>query len=125
MRTPLTVISGYLEMMQDSHLLPETLFKAVQSSYEQSERMGNIIEDLLTLSRLESTKLAHEASTGINMEKVINHICSDEGDLIITKIPSKALILGIETEIISLCSNLIFNAKRHMPDGTKIIVSWR
>ncbi len=53
--------------------------------------MGNIIEDILMLSRLESTKLAHEASMGINMEKVINHICSDEDDLIITKISSKAL----------------------------------
>lgn len=111
LRTPLTVISGYLEMMQDSHLLPESLSKAVQSSYEQPERMGNIIEDLLTLSRLESTRLTHEASVEINMEKVINHICNGEDDLMITKISSKALVLGIETEIISPCSNLIFNAK--------------
>lgn len=124
LRTPLTVISGYLEMIKESSDLPELLSSQIDVSYEQSERMRNIIEDLLTLSRLESTDDIQDISVDIDMSKIINHVCQDFDQKIIVEIETDKIIQGVETEIISLCTNLIQNAMFYTPKGTKIIVKW-
>ena len=124
LRTPLTVISGYLEMIKKDKSLPKSLSNPINASYEQTERMQNIIEDLLTLSRLESTDDIQDISTSINMEKVINHVCQDLNQEVIVEVNTDEVIVGVETEIISLCTNLIQNAIFYTPKGTKIIVRW-
>ncbi|CAB5494747.1 Phosphate regulon sensor protein PhoR (SphS) (EC 2.7.13.3) [uncultured Gammaproteobacteria bacterium] len=124
LRTPLTVISGYLEMIKEDKNLPKSLSSPIDTSYEQTERMQNIIEDLLTLSRLESTDDIQDISTSINMEKVINHVCQDLNQAVTIEINTDEVIVGVETEIISLCTNLIQNAIFYTPKGTKIIVRW-
>ena len=55
LRTPLTVISGYLEILQTDSRLPNDLQRAVESASEQSLRMQNIINDLLMISRIENS----------------------------------------------------------------------
>jgi two-component system phosphate regulon sensor histidine kinase PhoR len=124
LRTPLTVISGYLEMIKEDKNLPKSLSNPIDTSYEQTKRMQNIIEDLLTLSRLESTDDIQDISTSINMEKVINHVCQDLNQAVTIEINTDEVIVGVETEIISLCTNLIQNAIFYTPKGTKIIVRW-
>ncbi len=124
LRTPLTVISGYLEMIKEDKNLPKSLSNPINTSYEQTKRMQNIIEDLLTLSRLESTDDIQDISTSINMEKVINHVCQDLNQAVTIEINTDEVIVGVETEIISLCTNLIQNAIFYTPKGTKIIVRW-
>ncbi len=124
LRTPLTVISGYLEMIKEDKNLPKSLSSPIDTSYEQTKRMQNIIEDLLTLSRLESTDDIQDISTSINMEKVINHVCQDLNQAVTIEINTDEVIVGVETEIISLCTNLIQNAIFYTPKGTKIIVRW-
>ncbi|MDC9726408.1 MAG: phosphate regulon sensor histidine kinase PhoR [Candidatus Thioglobus sp.] len=124
LRTPLTVISGYLEMIKEDDSLPKALADSIDASYDQSERMRNIIEDLLTLSRLESTDDIQDISVDIDMNKIINHVCQDFEQKIIVEIDTDKIIHGVETEIISLCTNLIQNAMLYTPKGTKIIVKW-
>ncbi len=124
LRTPLTVISGYLEMIKEYKSLPKALTSPINASYEQTERMQNIIEDLLTLSRLESTDDIQDISTSINMKKVINHVCQDLNQAVMVEINTDEVMVGVETEIISLCTNLIQNAIFYTPKGTKIIVRW-
>lgn len=53
LRTPLTVINGYLEMLSDAELNPG-VNRAIHQMSEQSERMKNLVNDLLHLSKLES-----------------------------------------------------------------------
>lgn len=132
LRTPLTVIAGYLEIMEEHDDLPESLQTAVIAASDQSIRMQSIIEDLLTLSRLENSELNSDDSTVINMPSILQGICHDEATLIEgdshtleTKIDTTLKIKGSEEEIISACSNLIHNAIRHTQDGTKITVEWK
>ena len=130
LRTPLTVISGYLEMLRGSDELPDALRRAVESSDEQSSRMRNIIEDLLTLSRLENSELSEKESQPLNLAKIISRIC--ENQIVLTqqreqihiRVDSTLQLMGAETEIVSLCTNLIHNALHYNPDGTTIEVEW-
>ncbi|MGK0271498.1 MAG: two-component system phosphate regulon sensor histidine kinase PhoR [Cocleimonas sp.] len=131
LRTPLTVIAGYLEIMQDDDSFPENLKPAIVSAADQSIRMQRIIEDLLTLSRLENSELNDETSNIIDMPAILKSVTADENALIVGEshsihnaIDSSVKIKGSEVELISVCSNLIHNAVRHTQDGTKIIVKW-
>ena len=131
LRTPLTVISGYLEMLGQSDDLPESLVRVVESSEEQSNRMRNIIEDLLALSRLESSELAEDAIQPLDLGWLVEQLCRDQqtlfdqGEQIEKNIDGSIALLGAETEIVSLCSNLINNAIRYNPQGTRIEISWQ
>jgi two-component system phosphate regulon sensor histidine kinase PhoR len=132
LRTPLTVIAGYLEILQEDDNLAKDLKPAIMAAAEQSVRMQRIIEDLLTLSRLENSDLNDDSSNIINVPSVLEKICVDEGTLIIngthtieTAIDDSLKIKGSDAEIISVCSNLIHNAMRHTQDGTTVIVTWR
>jgi len=132
LRTPLTVIAGYLEILEEEDSLPEHLLPAILSASDQSTRMQSIIEDLLTLSRLENSELNSDTNTVINIPSLLESICSDEITLIEndvhsleTSIDSDLKITGAEAEIISVCSNLIHNSVRHTQDGTHIIVEWK
>ena len=131
LRTPLTVIAGYLEIMQEDDKLPESLQPAVLAAADQSIRMQHIIEDLLTLSRLENSELNDNSSSIINVPSVLERICDDEATLITDNthiidkdIDSTLKIKGSDAEIISVCGNLIHNSIRHTQDGTKVKVVW-
>ena len=126
LRTPLTVIAGYLEIMQEDDQFPENLTPAIVSATDQSIRMQRIIEDLLTLSRLENSELNDETSNIIDVPSILKSVTADENALIVDEshtiqnaIDSNLKIKGSEVELISVCSNLIHNAVRHTQDGTK------
>lgn len=132
LRTPLTVIAGYLEIMQEDDNFPENLQPAILSASGQSIRMQRIIEDLLTLSRLENSELNDNSYSIINVPSVLERVYADETSLIsndthiIKKdIDEKLKIKGSDAEIISVCSNLVHNAIRHTQDGTKITIQWQ
>jgi len=131
LRTPLTVIMGYFEIMQSTQDFPPYLIPALQSSVDQALNMQNIIEDLLTLSRLENTRLEEQDCEQINLAEIIRTLCQNEAQLNETvhcnyqNINQKLLLNGAKTEISSLCSNLIRNAIRYNPQGTPIIISWQ
>lgn len=131
LRTPLTVIAGYLEILQEENL-PEHLQSAILAASNQSTRMQSIIEDLLTLSRLENSELNGDSNTIIDIPSLLERLCSDETTLIENKshtleinIDHNLKIMGAEAEIISVCSNLIHNSVRHTQDGTHVIVEWK
>ncbi len=132
LRTPLTVIAGYLEMMSEDEDLAEHLKPAVEHSSVQSARMKSIIEDMLTLSRLEKSELDEDSCVKVDVPSVLKSICNDEITItsgntheLTTDIDDEIFLLGMESEIISVCSNLIQNAIKHTPAGTKITVSWK
>lgn len=129
LRTPLTVINGFLEI----NAMQPDLDVAVRSShiqlmFEQSERMKRLVEDMLTLSRLESTEFQARPE-GVNMKGMLNQILEE----------AKALsqerhqftiefdgpnIKGNTDEIRSAISNLVTNAIRYTPAGGKINLKW-
>ena len=130
--TPLTVIIGYLEMITTDDHLPDHLQKASNTAYEQSERMQKIIEELLQLSRLERSDMIEHGNAVIDMASLLSSICVEETAQTFEKthrfetdLDEHLNLKGSETEIVSLCSNLIHNAVRHTPPGTLIKVHWR
>ncbi len=131
LRTPLTVLTGYLEMFSgQSNIPPAMLTKAHDEMASQATRMQNLVEELLTLSRIEaSSERVYEKT--VDVPKLLNTIEVEAGALNKTKhhdihfsLDHRLLVLGVETELRSAFSNLIFNAIHYTPNEGKIQVTW-
>ncbi|MEW8507908.1 MAG: phosphate regulon sensor histidine kinase PhoR [Candidatus Thiodiazotropha sp.] len=130
LRTPLTVITGFLENLNDNEMLPfqERPFALMQ---QQAERMNSIINDLLTLSRLE---LGHAPASDkpVAVPDLLRRIVDQAqllaeqhgGYKITLDVNDNLWLLGEEGELTSAFSNLVFNAIVHTPPGTEITVTW-
>jgi two-component system phosphate regulon sensor histidine kinase PhoR len=131
LRTPLTVISGYLEIMQSAPDLSDALRAPVRMAAEQAARMEHIIADLLELSRLESTEIAHGEGTSVDMPAILRKICSGfalaggrGAQLINLDLDDSLTIYAREEELHSVATNLIGNAVKYSPPGSGIEVRW-
>lgn len=132
LRTPLTVILGYLETLSEHPKLPEECKAATHSAELQALRMKQLVEDLLALSRIESTALAAKESEAIPVGSIIMDVVK-ETELsasisqhdIQTQIETDASLKGDLQEIRSVISNLINNAIKHTELGASVQVSWK
>lgn len=67
MRSPLTVLSGYLEMFSDKPPQDEKTFKSgIDNMYQQALRMQHLVSDLLALSKMETAPLEHTAQVDVS-----------------------------------------------------------
>lgn len=131
LRTPLTVLNGYLEMLPNAeNVPPEFLKKAFGEMRSQSERMQNLVEELLVLSRIEaSSERVFEKQVNVpHMIAAIqieaNALNKDKHHTIDFEVDSDLSVYGIETELRSAFSNLIFNAIHYTPIGGHIKIRW-
>lgn len=132
LRTPLTVILGYLETLSGHPKLPEECRAATHSAELQARRMKQLVEDLLALSRIESTALVAKESEAIPVGSIIMDVVK-ETELsetinqhdIRTQIETDASLKGDLQEIHSVISNLVNNAVKHTELGTTVLVSWK
>ncbi|HEX7340608.1 MAG TPA: phosphate regulon sensor histidine kinase PhoR [Rhodanobacteraceae bacterium] len=127
LRTPLTVIHGYLEMFDDEDL-PQ-LAPALEEMRAQSHRMAQIVEDLLTLSRLETQR--HLPDERVEMAGLLASLLKEAQALskgrhhITLAADSDRDLRGSPRDLHSAFSNLVSNAVRYTPDGGDIAISWR
>jgi len=131
LRTPLTVILGYLESLSIHQGMPEECNSAIQSAEVQANRMKQLVEDLLTLSRLESTSSVASDSNTIPVASLIKEIVEEtklsgwfDQHEISTQLDESKLLKGNLREIHSVVSNLINNAVKHTEAGSEIQVIW-
>lgn len=131
MRTPLTVISGYLETLLDNaDDLPPKWHRAVNTMAVQSSRMEALITDLILLSRIETgEQTVNDAPTDV--AQLLDQICHDartvSGDKqhdISVEVRDHRWLKGDESQLRSAFSNLIFNAVKYTPPGGRINVCW-
>jgi len=127
LRTPLTVIHGYLELL-DPEDVPE-LAPVLGEMRVQSKRMGQIVEDLLTLSRLETQ---HEIQDErVPMAALLATVRKEAEALsqgrhrIILESTANADLLGSPKDLHSALSNLASNAVRYTPSGGSITIRWQ
>ena len=131
LRTPLTVINGYLEIIPMDADADPFMQKAMKEMTAQSHRMQNLIEDLLALSRIEaSSERIYE--NVVNMPAVLKQIELEANTLNKEKqhtirfhVAPDLQVYGVETEIRSACSNLVFNAVHYTPAKGEINVHWQ
>ncbi|CAB3709078.1 Phosphate regulon sensor protein PhoR [Achromobacter deleyi] len=131
LRTPLTVLAGFLETLRDmpaDALPPEQRAQYIDMMHEQAQRMQAIVEDLLTLSTLESSPGSdpRAVNMGALLQKARQQIEALSGGRHVLEwhIDDTLDVLGAETELTSALSNLLTNAVRYTPDGGTITVRW-
>jgi two-component system phosphate regulon sensor histidine kinase PhoR len=132
LRTPLTVILGYLESLSMHQSLPDDCNDAIKSAEIQAQRMKQLVEDLLTLSRLESTTSVIKDSEVIPVDSLIVDVIEEAKHStwyanhdISTQIETDVMLKGDLQEIHSVISNLINNAVKHTEAGSTIKVIWK
>ena len=129
LRSPLTVINGYLDALAESGDLTEEWEKPVAQMRGQSLRMKQILSEMLELSRLESSGLAPRDET-IDVATLLDSVRDDferpaVSAEIVIDVESTAMLLGQTGEIESVIVNLLSNALRYTPyDGT-VTLTWR
>lgn len=131
LRTPLTVILGYLESLDDESLNREQLRGLLLRLRSPAKRMKVLVDDLLLLTRLESSPKPSQTDVDIvaiapMLESIVaeaRQISDGEHQITIEADPTLRL-RGSEFELHSAFSNLVGNAVRYSPNGGDIRVRW-
>ena len=131
LKTPLTVVSGFLETIADGNVsLEEPRGRQVLGLMRsQSDRMLRLIDDLLTLSALESTAMPAR-ETSIDVQALLRTIHEEARALsgarhsIVLEPGPAATLWGDEREVRSAIANLVSNAVRYTPKDGRITLAW-
>jgi two-component system phosphate regulon sensor histidine kinase PhoR len=129
LRTPLTVISGFVEhMVEDAAPDPVEWKQQMAMVNEQAGRMLRLVDDLLTLSRLEDEAQAPREEE-FDVRDLIYEISAEGrrlsgGRHSITCEVVPAFLRGSREELHSAFSNLVSNAVRYTPAGGRIVLHW-
>jgi signal transduction histidine kinase len=130
LKTPISLIGGYAEGLKDGIVQGERRDEYLDVIIEETERMGNLVKDMLDLSQLESGKfhlqikpfrigalaesLTDKMFTGLNKKRIGCEVeLEDPG----------ATVLGDEFRIGQVLTNLLSNAIKHTPEGGNIRIS--
>ena len=126
LRTPLTVVSGFLETLSDMlQPDPEMTQRSLQLMSQQTQRMTRLVEDLLTLSRLESTYNPPREDE-VNIPELAQSLAQEAQSLsggrhaITLHLDSASWLRGSADELRSALGNLVSNAVRYTPDHGSI-----
>lgn len=126
LRTPLTVVHGYLDMIEPEQMPDhEAILHELRA---QSRRMTQIVEDLLTLSRLDASEQLPQERVGMRalLEALRREgsALSQNQHAIRTEAATRFDLLGSAKELHSAFSNLVSNAVRYTPAGGSISLRW-
>lgn len=128
LRSPLTVIRGYLDALAEAEELPQSWETPISETQRQAERMTTILADLIELLRLESEE--GEADEGLvdvgEMLTLIQKELVARPDLprLTLRLETDLSLLGSESELHSIFYNLITNAVRFTPIDGDVEISW-
>lgn len=130
LRTPITVLRGYIEALCDTDSgLPERQRMIFRRVEDQTNRMQELIEGLLALTRLQSAAQC-TAPTRVHMGRLLRSVC-EEAEVLFGCHPTLTLrlevpwdLLGDEQELRSAFSNLVINAMKYTRDDGNVTVTW-
>jgi two-component system, OmpR family, phosphate regulon sensor histidine kinase PhoR len=129
LRSPLTVISGYLDTLADDAEIPPSWKGPVGEMQRQAERMTRILRELIELTRLESADsgAAPEFVDVIAMLKLIAREFQASGNRpsVSLKIEADVALLGSESELHSIFYNIVNNAVRFTPPTGAVQIVWK
>ena len=129
LRTPLTVLAGFLETLQEIDVDRNEQKRFLEMMSEQSLRMQSIVQDLLTLSSIESAPPPE--SEVVDMVNIVDKLRRDAEALsagrhqIVVESDGQGDLRGSEPELVSAFGNLVANAVRYTPQGGTVRIVWR
>ena len=129
-RTPLTVLAGFIETLENLPLSDVERKRVLALMTQQAQRMGTLVNDLLTLAQLEGNPRP-AADRWVDVDALLARVESDARALSAGRHtltfagPAGAEIAGEQPELLSALTNVVNNAIRYTPAGGRIDVSWR
>ena len=131
LRTPLTVLQGYIEILSMQSEEGSRQEKAVDVLDQQTTRMCSLVEQLMTLSKIEGAD-SIDLDGNINVPALLKQIENEAATLGKKKklqikflVEDKLQLLGDEMQLRSAMANLVYNAVNYTPDNGAIKVIWR
>lgn len=124
LKTPLTVVRGYLDILSQPSSPPEIRLNA-ERALRQSIRMQKIIDDLLRLAEIRSTEARFDAE--FDLSELLSDAITDLGNLdsghqIQTELATPLPIRGNLQQIQQLLANLMGNLHHHLPAGSRVFI---
>jgi len=132
-RTPLTVLGGFVETMQNLPLDGPERQRYLALMAQQAQRMQTLVDDLLTLSRLEGSPLPR-LDEWVDVRSLVaqceqegrelSMLMTQQGHAIQVEIGRDCRIAGAQAELHSAMVNLVHNAIRYTPQGGTVVLQW-
>lgn len=125
LKTPLTTISGYSEMIASGLAKPEDIQRFAAKIHTESERMQNLVGDIIELSAMDS-EVTHQHSDQVDflalvqdcVEQLAPHFAAKHLSVYITG--GGFTMMGNQRQLWELVYNLLDNARRYNVDGGMI-----
>lgn len=139
LRTPLAAVRGYSELISATEHLSDDGRTAMRRVLDQSTRMGRLVDDLLLLARLDNQSAGHGAAAAdgagdpgravvVDLSRLVVEEAADfqvtaPGHAWELDVPAEAVeTRGHEAQLRQVVSNLLSNARKHTPEGTRVTV---
>ncbi|OZB76245.1 MAG: PAS domain-containing sensor histidine kinase [Thiomonas sp. 14-64-326] len=128
-KTPLTVLGGFVETMRDMPLDETQRLRVLDMMQTQSDRMRHLVDDLLALARLEGdpyppTEMVIDMPSMMTQYQNEALALSGGRHQINMEARTDLWVRGSPQELHSALSNLVSNAVRYTPDGGAISLAW-
>jgi two-component system phosphate regulon sensor histidine kinase PhoR len=131
LRTPLTVLQGYIEILGMQSEAGSRQEKAISVLDQQTSRMCSLVEQLMTLSKIEGAP-SIDFDDKVNVPAMLKQIENEAHTLSKDKklqlnfaVEDKLQLLGDEMKLRSAMANLVYNAVNYTPKNGAIKVIWR
>ena len=128
LRTPLFSLGGFLELMADEDLDEPERKDFVEEMSAQVGRLTKLATDLLDLSRLDAGQLAVErspvdlASIARTVAEEARALAETSGHVLSVRAEDRIVAFADEQRVLQIARNLVENALKHTPTGTKIVI---
>jgi two-component system phosphate regulon sensor histidine kinase PhoR len=128
LKTPLTSISGFAEIIQNGIVKPEDIPRFAGNIYMESQRLISLVDDILNLSRLDENGVQLEweefdlSALSRDVASRLKPVAKNNG-VIITTIGEKAMINGVKSIVDEMVFNLVDNAVKYNKHNGRVTVN--
>lgn len=127
LRTPLTAINGFLELMARGELTPEEQRRGLSAIRSQGRRMGKLVNQLLTLSRMDSAPESQLTLMPVRLDRWVNDLSAEMRRLITPRSMSIVVASAVSANVDSdrlteVLVNLLDNIQQYTPADTHVTV---